>query len=264
MAPSAINYRRFRKTVETFPGSAIARIQISSLATTGRPICSFIPGLKKPLAWWRWRARPAARRSSGSAAATWIESFFTNRRPGRARILPKRWPMRLRDGVRKSSRCSEAMPPGWRRSSTAGRGCSSNCFAFIVRDAQTIEPTATDERTTAIHHSQLSQVRPGSGPAALLPNGLPRGADRPGLRGSTVVRRFSHDLLHRSRTRVLLCPGNRRRDPRLSSGLATTVAKSALLLLAERVPFHQGAHSLLSLQSAVPTLYSLAFDVWLA
>jgi alpha-1,6-mannosyltransferase len=79
----------------------------------------------------------AAPPSSASTAATWIALFFTNRRPGPAKILPKRWPTRSSIRARRSYRCLVRTLPRWLRAFTAGTAYLSNCFAFIVRYAQT-------------------------------------------------------------------------------------------------------------------------------
>src|SRR5437879_4661610 len=71
-------------------------------------------------------------------------------------------------------------------------------FAFTARFAQTTKETARDEQRESIHDPHLPRFRSRRGAAVMLPNRISRRADRSGLRRSTIVRRFSHYLLHRS------------------------------------------------------------------
>src|ERR1700730_4462663 len=98
----------------------------------------------------------------------------------------------------------------------------------------------------------------------MLRNRLPGRADRSGLRRSTIVRRFFDDLLHGPRAGVVVCPGSRRRDSRLSARFAQTVAQSALCLLAKCFALFEGVKSLFSLPRTLAPIHPLDADVWLA
>ncbi len=78
----------------TSVGCRIAPTRPSWRNTTARPISSCIPVWRKRSAWSHSRARPAARRWWGFAAATWTMIFCTPRISGRPGTASARWPMR--------------------------------------------------------------------------------------------------------------------------------------------------------------------------
>src|SRR5204863_5860239 len=110
----------------------------------------------------------------------------------------------------------------------------------------------------------LSQIRSRDGTKTLLRHGLPRRADRSGLRGPRIIRRFPHDLLHRSRIGILFSSGGGRRNLRLLVRLAEATAKPALRALSKRLAVFPGADPLFPVQPALASFHSLDTDVWLA
>src|SRR5712691_9060329 len=97
-----------------------------------------------------------------------------------------------------------------------GRACLSDFFAFTARSAQITKNSPPDEqRRKAIYDPQFSQERPRGSPPTVLPDWFPRLTDRSRLRRSTIVRGFSHHLLHGLGSGIFLCRRDRRRDPRL-------------------------------------------------
>src|SRR6476469_5138895 len=82
--------------------------------------------------------------------------------------------------------------------------------------------------------------------------------------GSRIVRRFSHHLLHRSRTGILFSPGGGRRNLRVPARLAQAAAKSALRALSKRLVVFPGADPLLPLQPALASFHPLNTRVRLA
>ena len=125
--------------IETCPGSSIAPIRANWPATIARRICSFIRACRKHLDWSRWKVRLAARRSSAFAAAHGPDLFFTTRKLGATRTAPEA----LADAIERV-RATEIVNALGRNAARAGGGvcipgrrCSSDCFAFTARSAQT-------------------------------------------------------------------------------------------------------------------------------
>ncbi len=100
-------------------------------------------------------------------------------------------------------------------------------------------------------------IRSRSGKKTLLRYRIPRRADRSRVSGSRIVRRFSHHVLHRSRTGILFSPGGGRRNLRIPARLAQAAAKSALRALSKRLAIFPRADPLLPLQPALASFHSL-------
>ena len=143
---------------------------VARAAITAPPIYSFIRECRKHLGWSRWKARPAGRRWSGFAAATWTTSFFTNRIAGRRRKRAEALADAIEEFERQRLADARAAAPRQRRQNAMpGRASSSDCFAFTARSAQTTDERdamKTDEPFTI---RSYRAVRSRGGASALLP-----------------------------------------------------------------------------------------------
>src|SRR5437588_4515983 len=143
------------------------------------------------------------------------------------------------------------MQPRKRRSKTTrGRRYLTACFAFIARSAQTTNDHGHEIRK-GIHHSQLPRDRSRRGPPALLPNRVPRRADRSRLRGPRIIRGFPDQLLHGQGTGIVLRARDRRRNPRLPAWLAQAALEPALFLSPKHPALSPRALALPALRCAV-------------
>src|SRR4029077_12385001 len=109
----------------------------------------------------------------------------------------------------------------------------------------------------SIHDPQLPRFRPRGSAGLMLPDRISRRTNRSRLRRSTIVRRFSHHLLHRSRTGIIVRSGSGWRNSRLPARLAQTVAQSTLRALSKRLALFSRARSILSLQRTLAPFHSL-------
>src|SRR6266550_633882 len=77
-----------------------------------------------------------------------------------------------------------------------GRAYLSSFFVFTARFVPTTQEIEKDEEREIIYDPELSRFRSHRSAAFMLPDRISGRPDRPSLRRSTIVRRFSHDLLH--------------------------------------------------------------------
>src|SRR3989442_3079452 len=112
--------------------------------------------------------------------------------------------MRLSDLPPRTCRPWGKKRPSVRLDCMPGRGSSNAFFAFTARSVQTTKETPPDEPREATYDPQLSKNGPRRRAAVVLSDGGSRHADRSRLRRSTIVRRFSDDLLYRLGTGIVV------------------------------------------------------------
>src|SRR2546423_6934456 len=183
---------------------------------------------------------------------------------GRAKTIPMCLRPRLSGSAKRTCRPWVTKLRPKPRSAMPGQGYLRGFFAFTASSAQITKNSPPNEHREAIYDSQLSQERSRSRASPVLRHWLSRNTDRSGLRRSTIVRRFSHDLLHRLGTGIIFRDRARRRDSRLPAWVAQTASQSALLILAKRFALPQSADSLLSLQPRLAPVCAMDLDEWLA